>query len=297
MVQKMGDEIPVKTIFELLAAIFVSFFVTLPLAMTYYLTRIETEAVPFPEKEMGIIAASLNVIMFLLLSIIGSVVLYLLFKKLKVTLLKILFAITFFFSSTISILVINLNLFSLLSTYIEIESLAIIVAILLFYLIPPLIGAAIAAAMTVIKRTNVKNIITLLYCSLTGTLLGAILPILTFILLVLALSLYDIYNVRYGKLKDIIEIREKRREEMESVAIAYTGRYLEIGIGDLILYNALITKFLLLFEISGLICALIGVYVGVLVTFLLLRKSRIIPGLPIPIMVALLFTLAPQLLF
>ncbi len=147
-----------------------------------------------------------------------------------------------------------------------------------------------------------KNIALLLYGAFIGAFLGIVLPTWTAFLLVGVLSIYDIIAVFKGPIKKIIEMTEADENANLPVDMTYTDRNWEIGLGDLAFYSMLSTHTLLLgFQLDFLIefgllgaiipfvCTTVGIVLGAIITFRLLRKREMLPGLPISIGLGILF--------
>ncbi|MHA1595344.1 MAG: hypothetical protein ACTSXJ_06810 [Candidatus Baldrarchaeia archaeon] len=284
---------------EMMYIVALSSLVSLPLAAIYYVAEPRIEAAPFSEEEMGILAASLNVVIFMIVAALGFFLMYFLIIRRRTRILIVTFAVLFFLPTFTGVYLTAMVLLSVLTR-----------PILPTLFIDAVISVVSMAFALIITRVLLhdypvgkKNAATITYCSLTGILLGVSLPLMTLLMLSLALAAYDFYNVRSGRLRKILEgfgkngnKREFRNDPIENVSISFVGRNVELGLGDLILYNALVVRVLMSFDILHAVLAIIGIFVGIAITSKFLERHTVYPGLPIPIVIAMAFALVPLLI-
>ncbi len=111
-----------------------------------------------------------------------------------------------------------------------------------------------------------------------GSYFATAIPILTAILLPLGFSLYDIYTVFKGPLKTLINTLPD--ESLTTMASTIGG--FSIGTGDTVFYAMVPALGYYTFGFSSAFLAILAVDAGVVVTLYLLSKSKLLPGLPIP---------------
>jgi hypothetical protein len=111
-----------------------------------------------------------------------------------------------------------------------------------------------------------------------GSYFATAIPILTAILLPLGFSLYDIYTVFRGPLKTLINTLPD--ESLTTMASSIGG--FSIGTGDTVFYAMVPALGYYTFGFSSAFLAILAVDAGVVVTLYLLSKSKLLPGLPIP---------------
>lgn len=178
------------------------------------------------EEGSGSEAASaglINALTFILPAIVGGFIIALLFKYRKKLTLKFFFGgalffagtfITFFFGDSILYLVqtqiYKLFILDFDPYNIEIFNLKPLIWFDEIYLIMiiccGILSSWIAFVITSPKfNKNTKNYALLLISGLMGAFLSVILPTYTVVILLIALSIYDIYSVRRGPIKDIIK--------------------------------------------------------------------------------------------
>ena len=151
-----------------------------------------------------------------------------------------------------------------------------------------------------------KNTMMIFFGAMIGSLFALHLPLLTAFLILIGLSLYDIYAVFRGPLKGIIDQGRKAVGEVEDLSTleenqnviyepaplfpalpVYSTPLINIGLGDFAFFSMLESVALVIgISLSSpfpLFLSLIGLFIGVLYTFKLLQKEKALPGLPLPI--------------
>nr|MDO8043617.1 hypothetical protein [Candidatus Baldrarchaeota archaeon] len=250
-------------------------------ALIHKLSSIEIEAVPFSESEMGATGAFLNMIFYISIAAIGGFFLYVLFRKAKVNILKLIFAVFYFLTSLFAILLLEDEIL-IISGVQEIN--------IIIYIAPVLFSASLITYISVFSRfEKAKRVAIILFSSLMGFLLGISLPILTLTFTLVALSFYDIYSVKRGPIRNIMKTIEEKQDQFDTLTLTYTSRYAEIGLGDLIFYTALNVRVIIDYSIISIVMTLLGVLIGLLITCKILEKEHLVPGLPLPSLLAIAF--------
>ncbi|MHA1263840.1 MAG: hypothetical protein ACTSRS_01270 [Candidatus Helarchaeota archaeon] len=291
----MTTEITVKTE-HALRPILITLFIAIPLAVIGIISGISVEGAPFSEVEGGIGSAFLNAIFYTICAIIGVTIVYFALKYGKEKVLRFFFLICFGF---MGIFLIFFYLYLIAGIFQLNDFIYFVIVVLIAISAGMFLSYSLLATGSSDFR---KNVSLLLYGALIGTFLGIVLPTWTAFLLVGILSIYDIIAVFKGPIKKIIEMTEENEDINMPVEMTYTDRNWEIGLGDLAFYSMLSTHTLLLgFELDflveyGLLGALIpflctetGIILGAIITFRLLRKREMLPGLPISIGLGILF--------
>ncbi len=121
-----------------------------------------------------------------------------------------------------------------------------------------------------------------------GSYFASTIPILTALLLPLAFSLYDIYTVFRGPLKQLITTLPA--ENLTAIS-SKIGDF-SIGTGDTVFYAMIPALAYYQFTLNSAFIAIVAVDVGVVITLYLLGKVRLLPGLPIPMFLGLLVLIA-----
>lgn len=280
-----------------------------------------------PEDPGGIaLGAILNMIFYVTLAFIGGLVFLIVIKKGFMQLLVYFFAAIMGFSwfvfgifYGVVVLVGVLNLFwgilpSLIQNWIDYifewnvmigsqEVLMIEVLLYLFALLLGLLGV-VSFGIQSFDKIWFRNLMMIFFGAMIGSMLAIHLGLLTTFLILVGLSLYDIYAVFRGPLKGIIDhsretavqFEEKmslqNEVEFENVPLlpalpVYATPLINIGLGDFAFFSMLISTAVVIGIELGtpvpLITALVGLFLGAYFTFKLLKKERALPGLPLPI--------------
>ena len=146
-------------------------------------------------------------------------------------------------------------------------------------------GAVTLFAVSARKRSLLvlAPVVTGLLSAEVGSYFAAVIPLYTALLLPLVFSVYDIYAVFVGPLRTLVTVAPTE------VLTAVTSRLGEfsIGTGDTIFYSMLPALAYYQFNLGYAIYTLVAVDVGVVITLYLLSRSRLLPGLPIPMALGL----------
>jgi len=126
--------------------------------------------------------------------------------------------------------------------------------------------------------------------ALTGTFLGVSVPLLTAIILLSALTIYDFLAVYKGPIGKMAT--NARLEEF--VGAVFTYGDLTIGMGDIVFYSMLAATAMINFGVFPFVAASIGIIIGAFLGFKMLETREIFPGLPLALSIglALLFASA-----
>ena len=119
--------------------------------------------------------------------------------------------------------------------------------------------------------------------SLTGTFLGSSIPTLTAIVLLVALSTYDLIAVYKGPIGKIVE-----KADLESfVGAVCTYENLTVGMGDIVFYSMLASNAMINLGGLSFLAASTGLVVGAYAGFKMLETREIFPGLPFALLLGL----------
>ncbi len=128
--------------------------------------------------------------------------------------------------------------------------------------------------------------------AITGTFLGSSIPLLTSILLLLALAVYDMVAVFRGPIGKIAEIFPL--EEFPGATLTYHG--VTIGMGDVVFYSMLAGGAMVNFGPLNYILSSLGLLAGLWMGLRMLSKRSIFPGLPFAILLGLLMMGIPEVI-
>jgi presenilin-like A22 family membrane protease len=234
------------------------------------------QVTPFPEG-VGSLA---NGLYFVLLAGIGATLLYLLIKRKKLRLISLITGLAL----TVAILMLSIiYLFAAFSLLAVPFTTALILTL------------AVAASVTVLAdflifkiQGKFSNIVILLLGGALGAFLGIFIPIISAVLILAFLAVYDIYAVYRGP---VGKIAQHGLEELRGLSFSF--RDVQMGLGDLTFYSMLTAMVLANagpIDVSIVFCAasIIGILVGVLLVLKMLERKGMFPGLPFPVFLGLL---------
>ncbi len=117
-----------------------------------------------------------------------------------------------------------------------------------------------------------------------GSFFASTLPPLTALLLPIVFSVYDVYAVFRGPLKQLIGTGGN----MALTGMSIKAGEFTLGLGDIVFYTMLPS--LALFYLTPLLSlsTILVIDVGVVVTLYLLSRKKLLPGLPIPMLLGVL---------
>jgi len=247
------------------------------LAMGIMESKLEVQVITsFPETPSG---ATMNMALFVAMMAVMATLMYLLVRYglerifrsiLKIAIVLVLFVLLiWYFTAFAAILKIP-------NEYTDVVALvsSLVFTSVLTYAIHRLKGAPHLFSVTFLG-------------AMLGTFLGASIPTLTTIVLLLGLACYDIFAVFKGP---IGKIAEKTDLETLSGATLTFGE-LTVGLGDLVFYSMLASHSMLSFGVVPYIVASVGIVIGTFLGFKMLERRSTFPGLPLSLLSGLGFML------
>jgi len=115
-----------------------------------------------------------------------------------------------------------------------------------------------------------------------GCILGVSIPYWTFLILIIGISIYDVVAVFKGHLSSI----SKSDAPLLRGLVVEVGD-IALGLGDLFFYSLTISAILFNYGIASAITSTASILVGYIIVLYTLNKRRQLPGLPIPLILAL----------
>lgn len=209
-----------------------------------------------------------NAAYFVILVAVGATLIYILLKHRN---RRIITVITGFALITATLMLSIIYLSTLLSAlnipYADVLSLASSIMIT-------------AAAIFAIFRTHnrVGSLAVLLLGGALGTFLGSTIPTLSTILILAALAVYDAFAVYRGP---VGKIAKGGLENLRG--LSYSFGDIQMGLGDLTFYSMLSGHMLLYLGDAAFAASIIGILCGCVLSFKMLEKKGMFPGLPFPI--------------
>lgn len=113
--------------------------------------------------------------------------------------------------------------------------------------------------------------------------------LLSVIVILVFLSLYDIVAVYRGP---VGKIAQNGLDQLSGLSFSFKD--IQMGLGDLVFYSVLTGAiyFQFAYSIFPVLASIVGIMIGSVITFYMLEKRGIFPGLPFPIMLGLALGLA-----
>lgn len=222
---------------------------------------------PFPEDTAS--GPFSNALYFVVLVAISATVFYFLLKRKNVKIIKLMIGVA-------------MTTASILLCLIYLSALAITIPALNDFIIPLTIVITVLFDLAIFKFVKARNAAVICIGGALGVFFGAAIPWLSAVLILAFLAVYDVFAVYRGP---VGKIAQTGLDQLSG--LSYSFKDIQMGLGDLVFYSMLTG--VVLFNFGYLPCAvcIVGVLVGSIVTFCMLEKKGIFPGLPFPIMFGL----------
>jgi len=213
-----------------------------------------------------------NAMFFMILIAISATMFYFLLKQKNLKAIKVIIFLAMSAASMmlsmiyLSIFLVNLN----------------------FYNFPLIIGLSLFITvlfnLAIFKYTKVQSIAVICLGGAFGALFSFLLPLYSTIAILIVIAIYDIFAVYRGP---VGKIAQSGMEQLNG--LSYSFKDMQMGLGDLFFYAILTCNMFYNFPDSPLptIMAIIGICAGAVITFFMLEKKGIFPGLPFPIALGL----------
>jgi presenilin-like A22 family membrane protease len=231
---------------------------------------------PFPETLSGSFS---NALYFVVIIAVAATIFYLLikWKSRKMITFLIGFALT-----AASLLLSAFYLSALLSSFPNWEIYVIILSI----------AVTIVFDFAVFRGGEIpRNVVVVFLGGALGVFLGWSIPLVSAVLILAFLAVYDVIAVYKGP---VGKIASSGLDQLKGLSFAF--RDIEMGLGDLVFYSMLCAAMLRSFTWLSYLVSFVGILAGSFATFLILEKKGIFPGLPIPIFLGLAGGLLASLL-
>ncbi len=216
-------------------------------------------------------SAVTNSILFLSLTVLFGIILLLLLKK-PVLLRYILISLILYITFSVS--------FYYLSLITIITNLSFSIMMLLSFMLTLII------LISLIKNIHVIYSMCLLIIMIgLGVIFHFLIDIPTEIGILLVYSLFDYLSVSKGFLKRMFEAKGSSVNPI-NLLVVKIGKF-GIGTGDIVFYSMLLCLGMSLYSIYGYLTTLVCLLIGHTLNLALLRNFKIIPALPIPVILTL----------
>ncbi len=222
---------------------------------------------PFPEDTAS--GPFSNALYFVVLVAISATVFYFLLKRKNVKIIKLMIGVA-------------MTTASILLCLIYLSALAITIPALNDFIIPLTIVITVLFDLAIFKFVKARNAAVICIGGALGVFFGAAIPWLSAVLILAFLAVYDVFAVYRGP---VGKIAQTGLDQLSG--LSYSFKDIQMGLGDLVFYSMLTGVILFNFGYLPCVVCIIGVLVGSIVTFFMLEKKGIFPGLPFPIMFGL----------
>jgi hypothetical protein len=125
-----------------------------------------------------------------------------------------------------------------------------------------------------------------------GAFLGVSIPTLSTILILTFLAVYDAFAVYHGPVGKIVH--GGGLDQLRGLSFSFKN--LQIGLGDLTFYSMLSGHMLVKFGFIPCLASIIGILFGCLLSFKMLERKGMFPGLPFPMLFGLTASLLASLI-
>ena len=226
------------------------------------------QVAPFSENNAS--APLGNAVYFVIIVALSATVFYILLKRKSRRLINGLIALA-------------LTAASLLLSLVYLSALFAYAPSLDFLVIPLSVLITVIFDLAIFRLgSKAGNLVVVLLGGGLGVFFSASIPFYSAVLILVFLAVYDVFAVYYGP---VGKIADSGLDQLQG--LSYSFKDVQMGLGDLVFYSMLVGTMLFNFGLVSYIVSLIGILAGSFITFLLLEKRGMFPGLPFPIMLGL----------
>ena len=223
---------------------------------------------PFPGESAS--SSFGNALYFVVIVAVGATVMYILLKWKSRKLITFLTA----FALTAASLLLSLFYLSVLFAYVPNSLIPVITLSIII---------AVFVDVSVFKLgSNIRNAVVVCLGGALGVFFGASIPLLSALLILCFLAVYDVFAVYKGPVGKIANVGLDKLK-----GLSFSFKDIQMGLGDLVFYSMLSGSMLFSYGIVSYIVSIVGILFGTLLTFLILEKKGIFPGLPFPVFLGL----------
>jgi presenilin-like A22 family membrane protease len=215
-----------------------------------------------------------NALYFVVLVAVSATVFYFLLKRKSKKIIKALIVV----AMTTASLLLSLVYLSALSTFYP--SIDVLV-------IPLSIVFTVLFDLAIFRFGNIpRNVAVVLIGGALGIFFGKFIPLYSAVLILAFLAIYDVIAVYRGPVGKIAQ-SSGGLDDLQGLSFSFKD--IQMGLGDLVFYSMLtgVMFFTFASSILPVIVAVVGILAGSIITFYMLERKGIFPGLPFPIMLGL----------
>ena len=241
------------------------------LGCAYLLMAPQSEAIPvtpIPESMPG--APLGNALYFVSLISISATIFYFLIKRKSKRIIKGLIIL----AMTTASLLLSLVYLSAIFSYFPSVDVLVIPLSLIF---------TVMFDLAIFRLGSIaRNVAVIAIGGALGVFFGFSIPLYSAALILAFLAVYDVIAVYRGP---VGKIAQSGLDQLNG--LSYSFKDIQMGLGDLVFYSMLTGTMLFNFNIFACITSIIGIMAGSIITFFMLQKKEIFPGLPFPILLGL----------
>jgi presenilin-like A22 family membrane protease len=243
------------------------------LGCAYLLLPQQSEVIPvapFPENTPS--GPFGNAFYFVILLAVAATVFYILIKRRSKRIIKGIITV----AMTTASLLLSMIYFSAVFAYFPSWSILVI---------PLSIAITILFDLVIFRLGSIaRNTAVICVGGALGIFFGFSIPLYSAVLILAFLAVYDVIAVYRGP---VGKIAQTGLDELQGLSFSFKD--IQMGLGDLVFYSMLtgVMLFTFLPNILPYIMSVIGILAGSVMTFFMLERKGIFPGLPFPIMLGL----------
>ncbi|MCL2287926.1 MAG: presenilin [Candidatus Bathyarchaeota archaeon] len=225
--------------------------------------------VPFPDDVTGAAANGLYIVSLVAL---GATLCYIMLKRNNLKIIKVVISLVMTMASMLLSLVYVSTIFSHFNFH---NDFLVIVTSILITAVFDLI---------IFKFVKYQSVAIICIGGALGVFFSFLIPLYSTIVILVFLSVYDIFAVYRGPVGKIAQAGLDHFP-----GLSYAFKDIQMGLGDLVFYAVLMGTMYFSFSNSILpaVMSLAGICIGVVITFVMLEKKEVFPGLPFPIALGL----------
>jgi presenilin-like A22 family membrane protease len=228
------------------------------------------QVTPFSEGTFGFFGSFGNALYFAVLAGVGAGLIYLLLKRSKQKLITVITG----FALTIAVFMLSMvYMYAALSGFLipYVDVLVLIVSVLIT-----------AVSDYAVFRSKYVNVVVLAIGGALGTFLGFSIPTISAILVLSVLAIYDVFAVYRGPVGKMAQNGLDRLR-----GLSFSFRDVQMGLGDLTFYSMLSGRMFLAFGLLSCLASMVGILVGCIISFKIVERKGVFPGLPFPVFLGL----------
>jgi presenilin-like A22 family membrane protease len=245
------------------------------LSCAYLIAPRQSEAIPvtpIPETTPG--APYGNALYFVVLIAISATVFYFLLKRKSKNIIKGLIVVAL---TTASLLLSLVYLSAILAFFPIIDNLWVLIALSII--------VAVLFDLSIFRfGSTARNVAVVAIGGALGIFFGFSIPLYSAVIILAFLAVYDVIAVYKGP---VGKIAASGLDQLQGLSFSFKD--MQMGLGDLVFYSMLmgVVFFNFVPNILPTAMAIVGILAGSIITFFVLERKSIFPGLPFPILLGL----------